>query len=108
MMHHKELAMGEIGDKYAFEFLKEHEYKSHVDRLEKCKDCWIRYMCGGPCAVGSYVETGEMYNPSSKKCELLRANAEECIKVVYEYIHKQQVSSYIHRYVGLDKSLYER
>jgi len=32
-------------------FYSKHESKLHVDNLEECKDCSIRYLCGGGCSV---------------------------------------------------------
>jgi len=34
--------------------------KLDVDNIEKCKDCAIRYICGGACRARGYYETGDV------------------------------------------------
>jgi radical SAM protein with 4Fe4S-binding SPASM domain len=31
-----------------------------VDNIEKCRDCAIRYMCGGACRARGFYETGNI------------------------------------------------
>jgi radical SAM protein with 4Fe4S-binding SPASM domain len=43
----------------------------HVDRIEGCKDCEIKYLCGGGCRVIGYSETGDFLKRGSD-CSLKR------------------------------------
>lgn len=49
------------------------EYASrHVDNMPGCRECWVRYQCGGPCGYRAYVETGDERAYSESTCRLLR------------------------------------
>jgi uncharacterized protein len=46
-----------------------------VDGMECCKDCWVRYVCGGNCAFASYTRSGDFFQ-RPEYCELHRGIGE--------------------------------
>ncbi|MGH3568101.1 MAG: radical SAM protein [Pseudonocardia sp.] len=42
-------AMGSVADGTDDEARSAHLARSHVDRMEPCRSCWARYLCGGGC-----------------------------------------------------------
>lgn len=50
----------------------------NVDIFEKCKDCHVRYVCGGGCRFRSYAVHNSIYH-SDKLCEVYIRNKEQCI-----------------------------
>jgi radical SAM protein with 4Fe4S-binding SPASM domain len=43
--------------------------KMTVEDLEECRDCDIRYYCGGACRGFAYLERGSIYLPDPLNCE---------------------------------------
>ena len=43
----------------------------HVDNYNKCKDCYLKYYCGGGCRLHSYIHTGSLYNEDSN-CKIIK------------------------------------
>lgn len=39
-----------------------------VDNLPECRDCWVRYCCGGGCFYHSMAVTGDMRRPDPQVC----------------------------------------
>ena len=50
-----------------------------VDRREKCKDCWARFVCGGECYHRSMVEGEDIYSGYEKGCFRRKALIKEAI-----------------------------
>ena len=50
------------------EFFKE----TTVDSISKCKNCDIRYLCGGDCYYNSLKKTNDMKTPDNEYCKLQR------------------------------------
>lgn len=50
-----------------------------VDNFQKCKDCHIRYVCGGGCRFRSYALHNSIY-ATDKLCETYIHNKEQCIQ----------------------------
>ncbi len=44
-----------------------------VDSIEQCKDCDIRYLCGGDCYYNSLMKNGDITHPDNEFCELQRS-----------------------------------
>ena len=40
---------------------------------EECKVCWARFLCGGDCAVRSYLDNGDIFRPTKRKCILIKS-----------------------------------
>lgn len=49
-----------IQDIYRHSAVLEHCASLDVDRIGKCKECAIRYICGGACRARGYYETGRI------------------------------------------------
>jgi len=54
-----------------------HLVVSHVDRMEPCRDCWARYLCGGGC----YHEVRLRGRPG---CDYIRGWLEFCVRAYVE------------------------
>jgi uncharacterized protein len=51
--------------------------RKHVDRIEPCRTCWARYLCGGGC----YHEVARRGRPA---CDYIRGWLEFCLKAYVE------------------------
>lgn len=54
-------------------------FTRQVDRREKCKDCWARFVCGGECYHRSMVEGEDIYSGYEKGCFRRKALISEAI-----------------------------
>lgn len=45
-------------------------YNQNVNNRNKCKECAVRYICGGDCYYNSYINNDTINEPSSKFCEI--------------------------------------
>ncbi len=54
-----------------------HLARSHVDRMEPCRSCWARYLCGGGC----YHEVSRRGRPG---CDYIRGWLEFCLRAYVE------------------------
>lgn len=50
----------------------------NVDSFEKCKECHVRYVCGGGCRFRSYAVHNSIYH-ADKLCNTYIRNKEQCI-----------------------------
>jgi hypothetical protein len=58
-----------------------------VDTIEKCRDCELRYLCGGACrAWGNRDETDP--NTAPPECSHLQKRAYELIEAAQNYLLK--------------------
>jgi uncharacterized protein len=57
-----------------------------VDTIEKCRDCDIRYLCGGACRAWGSEENQRGVNAAPPNCEHLRSRGRALIKVAEEYL----------------------
>lgn len=46
--------------------------KLTINECEPCKNCSIRYLCGGDCYYNSYINTGKVNVVHPKMCDMLR------------------------------------
>jgi uncharacterized protein len=65
-------AMGTVQAGSDHEARTAHLVKSHVDRMEPCRGCWARYLCGGGC----YHEVSRRGRPG---CDYIRGWLEFCL-----------------------------
>lgn len=76
-------SLGNIRDEkisYELDFLRE----LMVDRREHCKDCWARFLCGGPCAYEALIRNGTISSTPEHGCQLQQSIA-ECIVTAFAY-----------------------
>jgi uncharacterized protein len=52
-----------------------------VDNIEKCKNCWARYYCGGGCIVESMTYNNSIYKPPEDLCNIRRVEIELALKI---------------------------
>ena len=52
-----------------------------IDNLEKCKDCDIKYLCGGGCRMLHYGYSGAIEKTSTEVCKILRSHLENIILI---------------------------
>ena len=48
---------------------------------EKCKDCWVKYFCGGGCHANAYNFNGTIMEPHHVSCEIERRRVENAIMI---------------------------
>ena len=65
LLHSKHFFAGNIHNNSVIEIYNNSDVlrecaKLDVDNIEKCKDCAIRYICGGACRARGYYETGDV------------------------------------------------
>ena len=70
-------AMGDIREGSDVAARAAHLARSHVDRMEPCRDCWARYLCGGGC----YHEVSRRGRPG---CDYIRGWLEFCLSAYVE------------------------
>lgn len=59
-------------------------YEQIVTNRKICKDCWLRYICGGECYYTSYISNGNISVPNKYMCELTKYVIKLCIGMLYE------------------------
>jgi len=52
-----------------------------VDRKESCKDCELKYLCGGGCPFRSYASSGDPYG-ADPFCPLHKASIQETLRAL--------------------------
>lgn len=57
-------------------------YGLSVTTMEKCKECWIRYLCAGDCCYNSYIHTKDIATPDEVMCEFFEFLANLAITLV--------------------------
>lgn len=45
-------------------------YPESVDEREACKQCWVKYLCGGGCFALNTIKTGNPNIPDSYRCQV--------------------------------------
>lgn len=63
-----------------------------VNDIEKCRQCWAKYLCAGGCRHDNYSATGDPFSPPDEFCLEMKAYAEEAIIIACEVNHQQQFS----------------
>jgi uncharacterized protein len=70
-------AMGDVGTGSDLTARAEHLARNHVDRMEPCRSCWARYLCGGGC----YHEVSRRGRVS---CDYVRGWLDFCLQAYVE------------------------
>lgn len=68
MLHNDELKLGNILENNIKDiiFSKENPFLNiSVDKIDECKCCKYKYLCGGSCRARSYLENGSIYKTDS-------------------------------------------
>jgi uncharacterized protein len=60
---------GNVKEKILKENIIKSFFELNVDDTErKCKDCWLRYLCGGSCPNSNYIVNGSLKKPDYSTC----------------------------------------
>jgi uncharacterized protein len=57
-----------------------------VDTNKKCKDCGVRYLCGGMCRAWGKEAVQYDLDAAPPDCDMLRNRAEALYKAALEYL----------------------
>jgi uncharacterized protein len=73
----EEFKMGNVNDEdfpgETYNRIKSIFNRHSIYAVEECKSCWARFLCGGDCAVRSYVYNGDLFRPTNRKCILTKS-----------------------------------
>ena len=58
--------------------------KIDINKIRYCKNCDIKYLCGGDCYFNSYMKTGSVFEPDSEFCKIQRYLLELAIVLRYK------------------------
>ncbi len=59
-----------------------------VEEKKSCRECWVRYFCGGGCSAAAYARSGSFDEPDSTQCSILQSTVESALGI-YDFIHSQ-------------------
>lgn len=76
-----------------------------TNECEPCKNCSLRYLCGGDCYYNSYINTGSINVVHPKMCDMLRFLCELSIWGCY---HLQKEAPNIYHKLQVETSLIEK
>jgi len=69
--------MGNVQDEdfpgEAYNKIKSMFNNQNVYTSSECKSCWAKFLCGGDCAVHSYIYNGELSRPTKRHCILTKS-----------------------------------
>lgn len=90
------------GDVYPCLYLKDEKFKlgniegvvkarvfNSVDRIEGCKTCWARYLCGGNCYAENYIKNRDIYKVNELTCKINKHKVEKCLEL-YLFLRKNK------------------
>ena len=95
----KEYCMGNIHDAR----LELDRYQNiTIDDIPQCRNCLLKYLCGGDCYYNSYMKNGKHDKPDDQFCELQKHIIEESILLCLQMQNTnsalyQQLSDYLKR-----------
>jgi radical SAM protein with 4Fe4S-binding SPASM domain len=76
-------------------------YRSyHAVRRERCRTCWARYVCGGPCPWQLADEqTGCFREPEHDRCGLVKHGLENSFRLLMELLDREP--EFCRRHLGI-------
>lgn len=85
-LSNNEFSMGNIYN--GFDKLTREKYlNNNPDSNSKCKNCWARYICGGPCLSDSFEYNGSFNFPAEIKCKRI-LNLIELSVILYGELYR--------------------
>jgi uncharacterized protein len=64
----KEWKMGNVKEKKLDKEIVKRYFDLNVQSSSECKNCWLRYICGGGCPHSNWITTGSINSPDSSSC----------------------------------------
>ncbi len=61
-----------------------------VGSIDRCNECWIKYLCAGGCFYEKFVDNNDVYKPSLNKCEVLKLQWENHLRL-YQKLKKNNI-----------------
>jgi len=58
--------------------------KLNVYASEECSSCWARCLCGGGCALRSYICNKDLSNPTKRRCIMVKSILEALLPEIVE------------------------
>lgn len=55
-----------------------------VYTCNECSTCWARFLCGGDCAIQSYVCNDDLFRPTKRKCILIKSILEALLPEIVD------------------------
>ncbi len=83
-----EFAVGNL-DKIEQEKLDRILHNMQIESSERCRECWIKVICGGGCPYENYEMNGKTNEPYMNNCKLYKEVIELCL-VNYLYLSEEQ------------------
>ena len=90
-MYNHEFIMGDISKGINPSIIDEY-CKNNVDAIPECKDCWARYLCGGPCYHDSYITQKNTTKIHPARCERIKSLTELAIITYGELLEKNKTA----------------
>ena len=72
-------------------------YKYNIYESEKCKDCWIRHICGGDCYHNSFLVNGKVNIPDPLICHINKSLAEKAVRILIELEKDEKLSQCVNQ-----------
>lgn len=71
----------------------------NVYTSEECRSCWARFLCGGDCAVYSYIYNNNLSKPTNRRCILAKSMLNALLPVIAEtFLDKAKMQNIITRF----------
>ena len=71
----------------------------NVNTSIECSSCWARYLCGGGCAVHSYLYNNDLSKPSKRRCIMAKSILEALLPEIAEIFQdKTKMRNIINRF----------
>jgi uncharacterized protein len=91
-----EYVMGDIYQGITNDAIRETFANANVRNKSKCMDCWARYICGGGCHYHSIQYKGNILDPYSLECKLIKRRIELGI---YLYVTLKKKNPLMHSFL---------
>mgnify|MGYP002643733996 CR=1 FL=1 len=72
-----------MGNIYEGKLLCSKIEKLDIFTIDKCKECNIKFLCGGDCYYNSFLKNGEISNPDKEFCIIQKHILDNCIYLCY-------------------------
>ncbi|MCF0124844.1 MAG: SPASM domain-containing protein [Clostridia bacterium] len=57
--------------------------------MDKCSECWARYLCGGTCHYNSIVNNKTIFETDDFECQIRKCVIEEAINFLIKLIENK-------------------